>query len=84
MAEKEQKYIEDTTKDISEKVCHSLGTYFHYVRDSVKKLSLRELSKKCGLSIALISAFEDGKKLPRIETLVKLMVALDIPFKEVL
>jgi len=83
MANKEYLQLETRTKDISENVCNQLGSYFNYVREKVRKLSLRELSKISGISIALVSAFEDGKKLPRIETIIKLMIALNIPFCEV-
>jgi len=83
MTEQELLRLDKETKEISERVCNELGSYFHYMRETVNKLSLRELSKKCGISIALISAFEDGKKLPRIETIIKLMTVLKIPYKEV-
>lgn len=83
MTDKEYLQLETETKDISENVCNQLGSYFNHIRDKVRKLSLRELNKISGISIALISAFEDGKKLPRIETIIKLMIALNIPFNEV-
>lgn len=83
MAEISLRQLEKATKELSEAICNQLGTYFHHVRETDNRLSLRELYKKSGVSIALISAFEDGKKLPRIETLVKLMMVLDIPYKEV-
>lgn len=83
MTERELQRLEKETKEKAEIVCNQLGTYFHHVRETVNKLSLRELYKKSGVSIALISAFEDGKKLPRIETIIKLMTVLDIPYKEV-
>ena len=48
-----------------------------------KGLSLRELSRQTNISIALISLLENGDKLPRIETLIRLVLALEIPFGEV-
>lgn len=58
------------------------GEYFNYTREQ-KGLSLRELSKKTNISIALISLLENGDKLPRIETIIRLVLALDIPFNEI-
>lgn len=83
MTGKELERLEAETKDKSEQACTMLGSYFNYMRDTVKGLSLRELSRISGISIALISSFEGGEKLPRIETLIKLMIALGIPFNEV-
>jgi transcriptional regulator with XRE-family HTH domain len=79
----EIKNLEQEAKYISDRVCLQLGSYFNYYRETVRCYSLRELSKISGISIALISAFEDGKKLPRIETLIKLMLALNIQFDEI-
>lgn len=58
------------------------GEYFNYTREQ-KGLSLRELSKKTNISIALISLLENGDKLPRIETIIRLVWALGIPFNEI-
>ena len=58
------------------------GEYFNYTREQ-KGLSLRELSKKTNISIALISLLENGDKLPRIETIIRLVLALVIPFNEI-
>ena len=63
-------------------LCKQYGEYFNYVREQ-KGLSLRELSRQTNISIALISLLENGDKLPRIETLIRLVLALEIPFGEV-
>ena len=63
-------------------LCKQYGESFNYVREQ-KGLRLRELSRQTNISIALISLLENGDKLPRIETLIRLVLALEIPFGEV-
>lgn len=65
------------------KLCRLYGIYFNSIRTR-KGISLRQLSKSTGISIALISMFEQGDKLPRLETLLRLVIALGIPYSEVL
>lgn len=74
--------IAEKADNIYENLCKRYGEYFNYVREQ-KGLSLRELSKQTNISIALISLLENGDKLPRIETLIRLVLALDIPFNEI-
>lgn len=46
-------------------------------------LSLRDIYRDEQISIALISDLEAGKKLPRMETLVRLCNKVDMPLDEV-
>ena len=48
-----------------------------------KDFSFRKLASETNLSIALLSSVENGDKVPRLETLLKIMKALDIPMSEV-
>ncbi len=83
MTESKENNIADNADKIYENLCKLYGEYFNYVREQ-KGLSLRELSKQTNISIALISLLENGDKLPRIETLIRLTLALGIPFNEIL
>ncbi|PKP20474.1 MAG: transcriptional regulator [Bacteroidetes bacterium HGW-Bacteroidetes-21] len=44
-----------------------------------KKLSQIDIHKKTGISQTYISQIESGERIPTIETLQKISVALDIP-----
>ncbi len=83
MTEPKKNNIADEADKIYTNLCKLYGEYFNYVREQ-KGLSLRELSKQTNISIALISLLENGDKLPRIETLIRLILALGIPFNEIL
>ena len=82
MTEQKKNNIVDESDKIYENLCKLYGEYFNYTREQ-KGLSLRELSKQTNISIALISLLENGDKLPRIETLIRLVLALGIPFNEI-
>ena len=82
MTEQNKNNIADESDKIYENLCKLYGEYFNYTREQ-KGLSLRELSKQTNISIALISLLENGDKLPRIETLIRLVLALGIPFNEI-
>jgi len=82
MTEQKKNNIADESDRIYENLCKLYGEYFNYTREQ-KGLSLRELSKQTNISIALISLLENGDKLPRIETLIRLVLALGIPFNEI-
>ncbi len=83
MTEQKNINIADEADKIYKNLCKLYGEYFNYVRDKERNLSLRELSKQTNISIALISLLENGDKLPRIETLIRLALALEIPFNEI-
>ena len=82
MTEQKKNNIVEESDKLYENLCKLYGEYFKYTREQ-KGLSLRELSKKTNISIALISLLENGDKLPRIETLIRLVLALGIPFNEI-
>ena len=82
MTEQKKNNIVEESDKIYENLCKLYGEYFNYTREQ-KGLSLRELSKQTNISIALISLLENGDKLPRIETLIRLVLALGIPFNEI-
>ena len=82
MTEQKKNNIVEESDKIYENLCKLYGEYFNYTREQ-KGLSLRELSKKTNIIIALISLLENGDKLPRIETLIRLVLALGIPFNEI-
>ena len=70
--------LETRTKELYETMCRLLGEYINFVREE-KGISLRELYRQTNISIAVLSDIENGQKLPRFETLIKLVLALDIP-----
>ena len=82
MTEQKKNNIVEESDKIYKNLCKLYGEYFNYTREQ-KGLSLRELSKKTNISIALISLLENGDKLPRIETIIRLVLALGIPFNEI-
>lgn len=77
--------IESLEKDTGiavECMISKIGEHFEYCRKQ-KGLTLRALAKETRTSVAVISDFENGNKIPRFDTLVKLVLRLDIPFNEV-
>ena len=48
-----------------------------------KKLTLKELSQKSGLSFSYLSEIEKGKKYPKPEKILLLATALDVTFDEI-
>ena len=61
MTEQKKNNIVEESDKIYENLCKLYGEYFNYTREQ-KGLSLRELSKKTNISIALISLLENGDK----------------------
>lgn len=68
------------------------NTYFYLARiigNKFKKkrkqryMSMRNIYEKENISIAIISDFERGKKIPRMETLVKLCNCIDLDLSEI-
>ena len=59
-----------------------IGTKFHEYRES-SNLSLRDIYAAEKVSTAVVSDFENGKKLPRIETLIRLLNLVNMPYAEV-
>lgn len=50
---------------------------------TLQKLSLRELSRRSGVSSAVISELECYKSLPKIDVLARLMYAMDMDFHNI-
>ena len=59
----------------------SLGQRLHELRDKAD-LSLRELSKKVGISGPFLSDIELGRRFPSEEILAKLAIALNVSLEE--
>lgn len=61
-----------------------------YIGNEFKKyrkksgLSLRDIYSDKKISMAVVSELENGKKLPRFETLLQLMSLVDMPFNAIL
>ncbi len=72
--------LEKETQETYESMCRRIGEYINYVREN-KGISLRELYRRTNISIAVLSDLENGQKLPRYETLIKLCIALEIPLE---
>lgn len=59
------------------------GEYLKGLREN-KGLGMRELSRDCGVSPALISLLEQGYQRPKLDTLRSLARALDVPFVDMM
>lgn len=59
-----------------------IGTKFHEYRVN-SNLSLRDIYAAEKVSTAVVSDFENGKKLPRVETLIRLLNLVNMPYSEV-
>ncbi len=71
------KAFEKDVEQIVFNITANIGDYLKK-RRAEKDLSIREISRRSGVSTAVISDIENGKSLPRIEILVKLALAMDI------
>lgn len=61
------------------KIVKQLGAFFKRERNATKPLiTVRDLNAMTGVSIAVISDLENGKAMPRVETLLRLGEALNI------
>jgi len=82
----EMKKLNDRVKEKQKEILSRLSLYF---KDKRGKLPLRELYKLSGVSTSVIVDLEQKKSLPRIETLIRLSLALapddiDNMFKQML
>lgn len=59
----------------------NVGSRIRKIRD-LKKLSLRALSERCGLSANVISLIERGENSPTVSSLHRLATALGIPITD--
>lgn len=49
-----------------------------------RKVSLKELSQKTGMSLSYINEIEKGKKFPKVEKMLSLSQALGVPYEELI
>ncbi len=74
----DKKDLEQQTTNQYSTMCRQLGEYINFVREE-KGISLRDFYKQTSVSIAVMSDLENGVKVPRVETLLKIALALEIP-----
>ncbi len=68
--------------NIYKEITAIIGKTFKKYREN-SGLSMREIYKQEKISIAVMSDMESGKKLPRVETLIRLMGKVNMPLEEV-
>ena len=71
-----------TADECTKVITKAIGAYVNEVRTQ-KDISIRKLSKEINVSSTVISDFENGTKIPRMETIIKIVWALDIPLNKV-
>lgn len=74
--------IEEETNRFEKIVLNRVGTFINTKRTE-KKLTIRELKKRSHVSLAVITDLEKGNSMPRVETLIRLAIALEIDFNDV-
>ena len=82
MVKTKEATLEAETKNVYEQMCRMIGTHINREREK-KGISLREMYRRTNISIAVMSDIENGLKLPRIETLIKLLIELEIPLSDI-
>jgi len=63
-------------------ITKSIGLYINMAR-SKSNFSVRKFAKEINVSSTVISDLENGTKIPRMETILKILWALDIPFEKI-
>ncbi|MCM1266200.1 MAG: helix-turn-helix transcriptional regulator [Candidatus Gastranaerophilales bacterium] len=63
-------------------ITKTIGAYVREVREE-KGISIRKLATEINVSSTLISDFENGTKIPRMESIIKVIWALDIPINHI-
>lgn len=74
--------LDKSTDEIYSRLIKTLGMLINKQRLKLK-ISLRQLYKKTNVSVTVISELENGVKIPRIETLIKLCIALNLDLNEI-
>ena len=72
-----------TINDIEQQVLHKIGIMLSERRRE-QEISIRELSRHSGVSIAVITDLENTKKLPSVKIIIKLCLTLKMDLNEVL
>lgn len=70
--------IEEQAMDLPELVTWTLGRNLKRIRNKAPKMTQAELAKAAGVSRATITEIESGESDPRLHTLVKLAIALEV------
>lgn len=65
--------------DVYRYIANVIGSTFHEYREN-SKLSLRDIYNVEKVSMAVVSDLENGKKLPRVETLLRLLNLVKMPY----
>ena len=74
---KSRQIIAEETEAIEKLILKKLGVYITSKRRE-KHLSIEEIHRCSHVSSSVISDLENGKSMPRVETLIKLALALKI------
>lgn len=69
--------IEDLTHVQEKAILKKIGTFIAAQRKE-KKLTQKDLNKLSHVSLAVIADLENGKSMPRVETLIRLSLAMGI------
>ena len=82
---KDKKHLEKVagiTDYLEQLVLNKLAVFISEKRND-KNLSVREVNERSKVSLAVINDLEKARSMPRVETLIRLALALEIDFNEV-
>lgn len=82
---KDKKHLETIAKItdyLEQQVLNKLAVFISEKRKE-KGLSVREINERSRVSLAVINDLEKARSMPRVETLIRLGLALEIDFNEV-
>lgn len=82
---KDKKHLETIAKItdyLEQQVLNKLAVFISEKRKE-KGLSVREVNERSRVSLAVINDLEKARSMPRVETLIRLGLALEIDFNEV-
>lgn len=74
--------VSEITDSLEACVLKNLAVFISTIRKD-KGLSVRELNERSRVSLAVINDLEKARSMPRVETLIRLGLALEIDFNEV-
>lgn len=80
--ENHAKKVSEITDYLEECVLRKLAVFISAIRKE-KGFSVRELNERSKVSLAVINDLEKARSMPRVETLIRLGLALEIDFNEV-
>lgn len=80
--EKHAEKVSEITDYLEECVLKKLAVFISAIRKE-KGLSVREVNERSKVSLAVINDLEKARSMPRVETLIRLGLALEIDFNEV-